>query len=224
MRWRKETASMDIHADIIHKLQESNEILKEKYAQSHRKKEPFRQKLIKEADIFRQMQHINKEDLVRSLSGKKLAGTDGSVNQTKGESPHIIYLFQAVAKTTDGIAKWTSDLFVPLLEREEEEDGISKQRAKRLATLELNAARTLIEEEEVAVMLMDGALYHYRIDAKEEWEQLRQSALSRGRYLLVYQKKLQQKILLSYQALIPMHEILIPMIGICCSVCWNKMK
>ncbi|MFB4214141.1 DNA double-strand break repair nuclease NurA [Shouchella sp. JSM 1781072] len=175
---------MDIHADIIHKLQESNEILKEKYAQSHRKKEPFRQKLIKEADVFRQMQHIHKEDLVRSLSGKKLAGTDGSVNQTKGESPHIIYLFQAVAKTTDGIAKWTSDLFVPLLEREEEEDGISKQRAKRLATLELNAARTLIEEEEVAVMLMDGALYHYRIDAKEEWEQLRQSALSRGTLLI----------------------------------------
>ncbi|GAF22097.1 MULTISPECIES: DNA double-strand break repair nuclease NurA [Shouchella] len=176
---------MDIHADVIVKLQESNQRLKDTYAQSSRNKDLIRQKLTKEANVFRQMKRLSTDDLVRALAGRKLAGTDGSVNQTKGEAPHIIYLFQAVAKATDGRAEWESDLFIPLLEREDdEEETISKQRAKRLAVLELKAARSLIEADDIAVMLMDGALYHYRIDAKEEWEELRDSALKRNTLLI----------------------------------------
>ncbi|KQL51613.1 MULTISPECIES: DNA double-strand break repair nuclease NurA [Bacillaceae] len=176
---------MDIHADVIVKLQESNQRLKDTYAQSHRNKDLIRQKLTKEANVFRQMERLSTDHLVKTLAGRKLAGTDGSVNQTKGEAPHIIYLFQAISKATDGRAEWTSDLFIPLLEHgDEEEEAISKQRAKRLAILELKAARSLIEKDDIAVMLMDGALYHYRIDAKEEWEELRESALKRNTLLV----------------------------------------
>ncbi len=114
------------------------------------------------------------------LDGRELAGVDGSVNQTKGEAPHVLYMFQALAKTTTGFECRDADLFLPLIEQQEtgdEQASPLKWRAHLLAKLELRVATELIKKRPLALLLMDGALYHYRIDAPEEWEQLKQTAL-----------------------------------------------
>lgn len=71
---------------------------------------------------------------------------------------------------------------MPLLEEQDESSG--NRRSYLLAKLELEAATRLLEAEDIRVMLMDGALYHYRIDAPEEWEALRALALKNDTLLV----------------------------------------
>ncbi|AST95580.1 NurA domain [Niallia circulans] len=173
---------MDLNEEIISKLKQSNNLLKKQYSNSHSQKDLIRQNLRKSATLIRQMETISASHLVDLLEGRKIGGADGSVNQTNGEPPHVLYFFQALAKTTDGKEQWASDLYVPLLEEQDESSG--NRRSYLLAKLELEAATRLLEAEDIRVMLMDGALYHYRIDAPEEWEALRALALKNDTLLV----------------------------------------
>lgn len=173
---------MDLSEEIISKLKQSNNLLRKQYSNSHSQKDLIRQNLRKSATLIRQMETISAGHLVNLLEGRKIGGADGSVNQTNGEPPHVLYFFQALAKTTDGKEQWASDLYVPLLEEQDESSG--NRRSYLLAKLELEAATRLLEAEDIRVMLMDGALYHYRIDAPEEWEALRALALKNDTLLV----------------------------------------
>ncbi|MDQ0209160.1 DNA double-strand break repair nuclease NurA [Alkalicoccobacillus murimartini] len=172
---------MDIEHDLVEKLKNVGEKLRNSYNQSHTGNDTIRQKLHKSQSVFRQMQHLEKTKLKEILRNKEIAGVDGSVNQTKGEPPHVIYFFQSLAKTTTGHEVRKSDIYVPLLDDTNDEEAVQplKWRSHLLAKLELQAAVQLIEEKELSFLLMDGALYHYRIDAEEDWEKLRQLALDK---------------------------------------------
>ncbi|WP_059105326.1 DNA double-strand break repair nuclease NurA [Shouchella shacheensis] len=175
---------MDIKQELVEKLQRTNQVLQDKYRTTKTKKEVIREKLLQSSTVIRQNVRLSPQNLEKFLNGRKLAGTDGSVNQTKGEPPRVLYLFQALAKTTDGVESWETDLYVPLLENDEESEPPTKWRAHLLAKLELLCAIQLIEQEDVRLMIMDGALYHYRIDAPEEWERLRSLALQKDAWLV----------------------------------------
>ncbi|TSB45080.1 DNA double-strand break repair nuclease NurA [Alkalicoccobacillus porphyridii] len=177
---------MDIEHKIVEKLINVGEKLRNQYQKPGSNNDIIRQKLGTSLAVFRQMQQLSKEKLAELLDNKEIAGVDGSVNQTKSEPPHVIYFFQSLAKTTTGHEIRKSDVYVPLLDDMDKED--EKQpinwRSHLLAKLELQAALQLIEERELAYLLMDGALYHYRIDAEEDWERLRQAALDRDVLLI----------------------------------------
>ena len=173
---------MDIEHELVEKLKNVGEKLRSSYDQGHTNNDIIRQKLEKSQSVFRQMQSLTKENLAELLDKKEIAGVDGSVNQTKGEPPHVIYFFQSLAKTTTGHEVRKSDVYVPLLDDTDDEEAVQplKWRSHLLSKLELQAAQQLIEERELSFLLMDGALYHYRIDAEEDWEKLRQMALDKG--------------------------------------------
>ncbi|MDO7285736.1 MULTISPECIES: DNA double-strand break repair nuclease NurA [Shouchella] len=192
---------MDLSEEIISKLKQSNNLLRKQYSNSHSQKDLIRQNLRKSATIIRQMETISAGYLVNLLEGRKIGGADGSVNQTNGEPPHVLYFFQALAKTTDGKEQWASDLYVPLLEEQDESSG--NRRSYLLAKLELEAATRLLEAEDIRVMLMDGALYHYRIDAPEEWEALRALALKNDTLLVGVSEEITTENLVQLPAFAP---------------------
>lgn len=173
---------MDVEHEMVEKLKKVGEKLRTRYGNSKTSVDTIRQKLNSSSAVFRQMQQFSTKDLEELLQNKEIAGVDGSVNQTKSEPPHVVYFFQSLAKTTTGHEVRKSDVYVPLLDEAEHEEGITPQkfRSHLLAKLELEAAYQLIEERELSFLLMDGALYHYRIDAEEEWEKLRQLAIQRN--------------------------------------------
>lgn len=173
---------MDIEHDLVEKLKSVGEKLRASYEKTNTSNDNIRQMLTDSLSVFRQMQTLSTENLAELLKNKEIAGVDGSVNQTKGEPPHVIYLFQSLAKTTTGFEVRKSDVYVPLLDETDGEEVIQPQkwRSHLLAKLELEAAMQLIEERELAFLLMDGALYHYRIDAEQEWEKLRQMAIEKN--------------------------------------------
>ncbi|WP_100405919.1 DNA double-strand break repair nuclease NurA [Bacillus solitudinis] len=176
----------ELAPDFAEKIKKLGESLQHTYQLSLGDRKMIRQKLSESNAVFRQMSRLSPESLSEKLREGKLAAVDGSVNQTLGEAPHVVYLFQALAKTTTGNECRESDVYAPLLDDRDEKERPQpmKWRAHLLAKLELTVALKLIESEPIKLMMMDGALYHYRIDAPEEWEKLRMQALEK-RVLLV---------------------------------------
>ncbi|GAE27849.1 hypothetical protein JCM9140_4011 [Halalkalibacter wakoensis JCM 9140] len=171
---------LEVNPNLIEKLKKMNQNLEEIYQKGPRETNEIRQKLSLAHAQIRHILRYSTESLLTWLNGREIAGVDGSVNQTKGESPHILYLFQALAKTTSGKQVQATDLYSPLLEEfEDDETTPMKYRSHLLAKLELQVATQLIEEYPVALLLMDGALYHYRIDAPDEWDVLRKKAIEK---------------------------------------------
>ncbi|WP_100374367.1 DNA double-strand break repair nuclease NurA [Bacillus sp. FJAT-45037] len=172
---------LNLSPELARKLEDIGNELKKFYSFSTKDKEGIRQKLRNSEATFRQMQLYSTKKLSNWLNGREVAAVDGSVNQTKGQPPHLLYLFQALAKTTTGYECRASDVYAPLLhEKEEGEMQQTKNwRSHLLAKLELEVAIQLIKERNLGLLMMDGALYHYRIDAPEEWETLRQLAVDR---------------------------------------------
>ncbi|MCK0473610.1 DNA double-strand break repair nuclease NurA [Halalkalibacter sp. APA_J-10(15)] len=168
---------IQFNPDLLEKIRDINHHLEETYAFLTREKDMIRQKLAKIHTDHRQINLLSVEELTEWLDGQEVAAVDGSVNQTKGEYPHVLYFFQALAKTTTGHQCMSSEIYTPLMERENNEQTTAQIRSHMLAKHELEVAYKLIDERRVRLLLMDGALYHYRIDAPNEWEQLRQKAL-----------------------------------------------
>ncbi|ARK28431.1 DNA double-strand break repair nuclease NurA [Halalkalibacter krulwichiae] len=168
---------LQIYPELVNKLKKVNQNLQQNYQHNNSDKEIIRQKLRQAQADIRQIQRLSTEMLKDWMKGREVAAVDGSVNQTKGEAPHILYLFQALAKTTTGYECLKTDVYSPLLEQLDEDESPKNRRSHILAKLELLAATQLIEERSLRVLLMDGALYHYRIDAPEEWEELKKKAL-----------------------------------------------
>ncbi|KGA96459.1 hypothetical protein AJ85_20050 [Alkalihalobacillus alcalophilus ATCC 27647 = CGMCC 1.3604] len=179
---------LKINQDFLDKIKKVNLSFRQKYKSTNIDKYSIRQKM-SESDVdIRQIPTFDNESLSIWLGGGLLGAVDGSVNQTKGEPPHLIYFFQALAKTTTGYECFVSDVYFPLLDdertEEEEREDSKKKRSHLLAKQELTAAYQLIEEQNLKVLMMDGALYHYRIDAPLEWEKLKEKALAERVFLV----------------------------------------
>ncbi|GAE36552.1 DNA double-strand break repair nuclease NurA [Halalkalibacter akibai] len=174
---------LQIYPELVKKLKLMNENLQHFYQYSSDNKMIIRQKLIESGAEIRQIERFSTNSLKIWLKGNEVAAVDGSVNQTKSEPPHILYLFQALAKTISGQACQATDIYSPLIDEvnmDELEGGIQKNwRSHLLAKLELQVALQLIEESSLAIIMMDGALFHYRIDAPLEWEKLKRKAIEK---------------------------------------------
>lgn len=168
---------LHIYPELVMKLKTVNKNLQHIFQHSDSDKTIIRQKIQESKAEIRQIQRLSTESLQKWLKGRGVAAVDGSVNQTKGDPPHVLYLFQALAKTTTGHACQAADIYSPLLEDQLDGDNQKNWRSHLLAKLELLVAIQLIEETPLTIMLMDGALYHYRIDAPNEWELLKRTAI-----------------------------------------------
>lgn len=165
---------------VIDKIVAVDKQLKDKYSHNNFSKKQIRKRLDQPFVKFRQISKLNRQTLSRFLSGKEIGAVDGSVNQTKGESPFVLYFFQALAKTGGQVECWEHDIFTPLLidERESDEPQLAMKK-KMQSELELIVAKRLIETANVKLLLMDGSLTHFEIDAQAEWNDLKRLALEK---------------------------------------------
>ncbi len=141
------------------------------------------------------------EEVTELLGDRPIIGVDGSVN-TKGVAyPHYVSLLQALAKSTNRVQESIvkQDIFSPLLAEdkseitkklaiarnipdENSEDIYPQEIAGRiksslLARLEVLVAKESITKVEPSLIMLDGSLSRYQIQAEKEWEQLTNLAL-----------------------------------------------
>lgn len=101
-----------------------------------------------------------------------LIGVDGSNITLGGNDPHNVTLFSALAKSTDPAQEPLTEIRLqsPLL-------GECDATARVLSTLEVEVARKAVLEYHPPVLMMDGGLLRYIIDAEEAFVALRNTCL-----------------------------------------------
>jgi hypothetical protein len=199
---------LEINHGLVEKLKKMNQNLLTIYQKTPTDNLIIRQKLQLSNAEIRHIPRFSTKALSDWLKGRELAAVDGSVNQTKGEAPHILYLFQALAKTTKGYQCQATDIYSPLLHSkvEEDESTPANYRSHLLAKLELEVAIQLLEERPLAILLMDGALYHYRIDAPDEWEMLRKKAIEKDVLLVGVSEEITTENLVKLEPFLPFEK------------------
>jgi len=111
------------------------------------------------------------------FAGGPLAGVDGSVNLWGGPYPHYVGLLRAVARSTSGAPPVVlAEAHTPLHDSSGPErggaDADRREREARLARLELRAAALAMGRYEPAVLLLDGPLVRFHIEAAAEFDEL----------------------------------------------------
>lgn len=131
---------------------------------------------------FNKCQRLDKEELLAFVEKGEIVGVDGSTNSSKGHFPYMITLQQAMAKpcSNSGKSITITDALSPLiLETNMSEEEYRDLAKRNLAGLEVKAAMGAIEELSPKVILLDGSLVRYKIEASPLWEKLKEAALSR---------------------------------------------
>lgn len=175
---------LKIPRKLIEKMTEVDTELQHRYSHSREEQTIIRQILEKNYQEIRQMSTFSSSYIKKWLEGRELGAVDGSLNETKGNWPYTIMFFQGLAKTVSGIEIREFDVFSPLLLETDEEINKKVMGSQKMAHLELAVAERLIAENNVKVLVLDGSLTHYEIDAKEAWQTLKNTALAKDTYLI----------------------------------------
>jgi len=129
---------------------------------------------------FQRVFKLSPDDLSRLVSRGGVAGVDGSTNTTGGPFPYCLTMQQALAKDCD-ITKpeiTLTDSFSPLtMEEVVREEEYREMVKHKLAELEANVALVALEEYQPSVLLLDGSLVRFKIEAPPLWERLKAKAL-----------------------------------------------
>ena len=136
---------------------------------------------------FRGSQKLDTQNLLQVVEKGKIVGVDGSTNSSKGPFPYIITLQQALAKPccSDPKGITETDALSPLtVEPVIGEDEYRELVKRNLAYLEVKVALKAIEEFWPRLILLDGSLVRYKIEAPQLWEKLKSRALD-GDIILV---------------------------------------
>lgn len=171
---------LSVSEELKQKLKKLNQSLRQAYTLSNLDEQVIRERL-ERIGIFHEIGKRPEVNWDEWLEGRTLIGVDGSVNSTKGSTMRSLSVFQALAKGTKGEEKWLADVYTPLLEEVEEEEGRLAREAKKrgaiLSKLEMQVAMEAMKEWRPKAILLDGSLYHFHIDDEETWKELVSMAL-----------------------------------------------
>ena len=132
---------------------------------------------------FAKCHRLGKKDLLRIVERGKIVGVDGSTNSSKGHFPYVITLQQAMAKpcSNDESAITITDALSPITMGNFSSEEEYREFVKRnLAGLEVKAAVAAMDEYSPKVILLDGSLVRYKIEAPPLWQKLKSLALAKN--------------------------------------------
>lgn len=163
---------------------------------------------------FRQMNKLSDETILRISKGKGIIGVDGSINTVGSSYPHYVSVMQALAKCTDRSFKdiFLADVHTPLLkdnqslfidERLSAQDSDEKEKAAKMAKLELDVAYRALDEMDASVIMMDGSLIRYKIYCGSLWDEFVSKALEKGTYVIGVIEEIKTKELSKYLINLP---------------------
>lgn len=158
-----------------------NEALKTKYDPLFQKSgAEFKKDLTSDVGMIHALNPLSEEELQKVGS---VAGVDGSVIRQGGAYPHYVEFYQGLALSMQKKERRIRRIYTPLLAGD---DAVSAEKLhdRTLAEVELEAAMALVEEEDVAVLMMDGGLLRYAINSPAKWEELRGLCLAENTLLV----------------------------------------
>lgn len=172
-------------------LQEVNGQLEERA-----RKQPsaiVRRQLSKSAGRFLNLQPLGEEEIKKLAFGRPVVAVDGSVNSVGAHYPHLLFIFQAYARSSEGDGVVLSDIITPLIPEHNkrlsnlkenndlpEEYLLAQTRNRVLAALELDVATGAVEKFSPWLVLFDGGFMRFLRHAPAEWEHYTRVSRSAG--------------------------------------------
>ncbi len=158
-----------------------SEALKTKYDPLFQKSgAEFKKDLIKDVGTIHKLEPLSEAELQKV---GPVAGVDGSVIRQGGAYPHYVEFYQGLALSMQKKERRIRRIYTPLLAGDDAAYA-EKLHDRYLAEVELEAAMALVEEEDVAVLMMDGGLLRYAINSPAKWEELRGLCLAENTLLV----------------------------------------
>lgn len=195
---------LSVNESLKRQLQNLNITLGEKYKNAANPgRNDLRRLITGKVGKIRPLRKMSPAELEGWTQGKSVVAVDGSVNQIGGTFPHYLALIQAVAKgTRNGEVITRSEIYAPLLdeaaeERDKEEGrtaGDGRARMRKMARLEMQAAKEAIAAFAPRLVMMDGSLIHYRIEDAATWGDLSAFAAAAGTLLVGVTEEIGTKI------------------------------
>lgn len=202
---------LQVSNQLKDKILELNGMLNKKYESLFNlDKRKLRKFVEKNVGRIEKVNKLSSKDLEKYSKGGGIVGVDGSKNKFGGAYPHFIEVFQSLAKSTTvkDSPIYMADFYTPLyLEKERDiisnitkenptkEDINSFLTKYKLSSIEVEVAIKAAEELKPLIIMMDGSLIRYKIEASDKWNELKRICEERGIILIGIIKDIKTNIL-----------------------------
>lgn len=160
--------------ELTEKISDLNQKIRTKYDSIFQMDDEDFQRALSEACDFDTLTGLSEKEL-KNIGA--ICAIDGSTNRQGGAYPHYVQIFRAVGIFSGGERVEMADVFSPVLDGKGEDEAES---TKRLAKIEVETGIKAINDLRPKVLLMDGGLIRYKIDAGESWKELRSLAIEKN--------------------------------------------
>lgn len=172
-------------------LEKLNKDLRDKYSNILGIKKSILKSNLSQLGEFVELKLLSTEELE---SFGNMITIDGSVNKMGGSYPHYIELYQGLGLVSySGERIYKRKVYSPLMDTRISEE--LDDRKKHLAEIEIEVALETARLGKADIIMMDGGLIRYKIDAGDSFEELINICLDKNILLTGFVKEVKTKVL-----------------------------
>lgn len=186
-----------ISKDLMDEVSDLNERLKNRKNVSKLSREDIRNLITNEIGKIKVYDRFGIDKLKEIKQDGCICVVDGSVNRVGANYPNYVEFFQSMALlSSDKEPLVKADILCPLVDEFSERDQFQISKEKLCAT-ELAVAIEAVSNYEVKILLMDGTLMRYALEAEESYKKLVELCDTKGVFLVGVVEEISTKIIMN---------------------------
>lgn len=186
-----------ISKDLMDEVSHLNERLKNRKNISKLSREDIRNLITNEIGNFKVYDRFDINKLKEIKESGSICVVDGSVNRIGANYPNYVEFFQSMALlSSDQEPLVKADILCPLVDEFSERDQFQISKEKLCAT-ELAVAIEAVSHHDIKILMMDGTLMRYSLEAKDLYEDLVKLCDMKGVLLVGVVEEISTKIIMN---------------------------
>ena len=186
-----------ISKDLMDEVSDLNERLKNRKNVSKLSREDIRNLITNEIGKIKVYNRFSVDKLKEIKQDGCICVVDGSVNRIGANYPNYVEFFQSMALLgSDKEPLVKADILCPLVDEFSERDQFQISKEKLCAT-ELAVAIEAVSNHDVKILMMDGTLMRYALEAEESYKKLVELCDTKGVFLVGVVEEISTKIIMN---------------------------
>lgn len=186
-----------ISKDLMDEVSDLNERLKNRKNVSKLSREDIRNLITNEIGKIKIYDRFSVNKLKEIKQDGCVCVVDGSVNRIGANYPNYVEFFQSMALLgSDKEPLVKADILCPLVDEFSERDQFQISKEKLCAT-ELAVAIEAVSNHDVKILMMDGTLMRYALEAEESYKKLVELCDTKGVFLVGVVEEISTKIIMN---------------------------
>ncbi|MDU7140794.1 MAG: DNA double-strand break repair nuclease NurA [Finegoldia magna] len=186
-----------ISKDLMDEVSDLNERLENRKNVSKLSREDIRNLITNEIGKIKVYNRFSVDKLKEIKQDGCICVVDGSVNRIGANYPNYVEFFQSMALLgSDKEPLVKADILCPLVDEFSERDQFQISKEKLCAT-ELAVAIEAVSNHDVKILMMDGTLMRYALEAEESYKKLVELCDTKGVFLVGVVEEISTKIIMN---------------------------